>query len=433
MVIQLNKYISEVYKSKITNNKGYIHITTEYIYFPIYKVELEITKRKETRLNLVEEFILKLISNEVTNIEELSSILGIDKSMLNITIADLSLKNLLYHTSDKCIIMSKGIEALKEVKLSKKETDKIKNVYIDPISKNIIDIKGRVLTNQHGSKSKLITNFNGQDLEFYRSNVSRIKEIFEEEIVRPYADENLLPDELVSIDCINDVNIKYFRIPIQIYLSGGSLDFDIVSSDKKFSDILDNNKEYILEEIRSHRIFSDIIRVNKPELCKNKQTDLVIDHKLYDLMEAYFLDKDNKDMYYSEIRNLMNKDREFFENEFVPLFYYMLQGAKSINFYISNLDEWSKDTKFIEILTKVSSNYEYNVIFNNTWNETTSKKRISKSIKNIDYKNFKHKNHDHYLHIDIDNKYSIVVSGEIYNIMNEESWIIKRKYYLRKL
>lgn len=433
MVIQLNKYISEVYKSKIIENKGYIYITTEYIYFPIYKVELEITKRKETKLNLVEEFILKLISNEITNIDELSSILGIDKSMLNITIADLSLKNLVYHTSNKCIIMSKGMEALKEVKLAQKETDKIKNVYVDPISKNIIDIKGRLLTNQPGSKSKLISNFNGQDLEFYRRNVSKIKEIFEEEIVRTYSDENLLPDELVSIDYVNDVNIKYFRIPIQIYLSDGSLDFDIVSSDKKYSDILESNKEYILEEIRSHRIFSDIIRLKKPELCKYKYTNLVIDDKLYDLMDTYYLDKDNKDRYYSEIRDLINKDREFYENEFIPLFYYILQGAKNIDFYISNLDEWSKDSKFIEILTKASSSYEYNVVFNSTWNESTSKKRIRRSIKNIDYKNFKHKNHNHYLRIDIDNKYSIVVSGEMYNIMNKESWIIKRKYYLRKL
>ncbi|WP_176451181.1 hypothetical protein [Clostridioides difficile] len=433
MVIQLNKYISEVYKSKIIENKGYIYITTEYIYFPIYKVELEITKRKETKLNLVEEFILKLISNEITNIDELSSILGIDKSMLNITIADLSLKNLVYHTSNKCIIMSKGMEALKEVKLAQKETDKIKNVYVDPISKNIIDIKGRLLTNQPGSKSKLISNFNGQDLEFYRRNVSKIKKIFEEEIVRTYSDENLLPDELVSIDYVNDVNIKYFRIPIQIYISDGSLDFDIVSSDKKYSDILDSNKEYILEEIRSHRIFSDIIRLKKPELCKYKYSNLVIDDKLYDLMDTYYLDKDNKDRYYSEIRDSINKDREFYENEFIPLFYYILQGAKSIDFYISNLDEWSKDSKFIEILTKVSSSYEYNVVFNSTWNESISKKRISRSIKNIDYKNFKHKNHNHYLRIDIDNKYSIVVSGEIYNIMNTESWIIKRKYYLKKL
>ncbi|EQE83469.1 UNVERIFIED_CONTAM: hypothetical protein C3P01_01400 [Clostridioides difficile] len=429
----MNKYISEVYKSKIIENKGYIYITTEYIYFPIYKVELEITKRKETKLNLVEEFILKLISNEITNIDELSSILGIDKSMLNITIADLSLKNLVYHTSNKCIIMSKGMEALKEVKLAQKETDKIKNVYVDPISKNIIDIKGRLLTNQPGSKSKLISNFNGQDLEFYRRNVSKIKKIFEEEIVRTYSDENLLPDELVSIDYVNDVNIKYFRIPIQIYISDGSLDFDIVSSDKKYSDILDSNKEYILEEIRSHRIFSDIIRLKKPELCKYKYSNLVIDDKLYDLMDTYYLDKDNKDRYYSEIRDSINKDREFYENEFIPLFYYILQGAKSIDFYISNLDEWSKDSKFIEILTKVSSSYEYNVVFNSTWNESISKKRISRSIKNIDYKNFKHKNHNHYLRIDIDNKYSIVVSGEIYNIMNTESWIIKRKYYLKKL
>ncbi|MGX4591213.1 hypothetical protein ACWJU5_14000 [Clostridioides difficile] len=429
----MNKYISEVYKSKIIENKGYIYITTEYIYFPIYKVELEITKRKETKLNLVEEFILKLISNEIANIDELSSILGIDKSMLNITIADLSLKNLVYHTSNKCIIMSKGMEALKEVKLAQKETDKIKNVYVDPISKNIIDIKGRLLTNQPGSKSKLISNFNGQDLEFYRRNVSKIKKIFEEEIVRTYSDENLLPDELVSIDYVNDVNIKYFRIPIQIYISDGSLDFDIVSSDKKYSDILDSNKEYILEEIRSHRIFSDIIRLKKPELCKYKYSNLVIDDKLYDLMDTYYLDKDNKDRYYSEIRDSINKDREFYENEFIPLFYYILQGAKSIDFYISNLDEWSKDSKFIEILTKVSSSYEYNVVFNSTWNESISKKRISRSIKNIDYKNFKHKNHNHYLRIDIDNKYSIVVSGEIYNIMNTESWIIKRKYYLKKL
>lgn len=78
-----------------------------------------------------------------------------------------------------------------------------------------------------------------------------------------------------------------------------------------------------------------------------------------------------------------------------------------------------------------TTSYEYNVVFNSTWNESTSKKRISKSIKKIDYKNFKNKNHNHYLRIDIDNKYSIVVSGEIYNIMNRESWIIKRKYYLK--
>ncbi|MCI9897337.1 hypothetical protein JY719_18145 [Clostridioides difficile] len=428
----MDKYIQEVYNNRISENKGYTYISTEPIYLPIYNVELSITKRKETKLNLVEEMILKLISNGITNINDISGILGIDRSMLNITIADLYLKDLAYNTASKCIIMQKGIEALKEFKLSTKESDILKNVYVDPISREIIDLKNEILIKKVSDKNKIMTIFDGEDIEFYRKNIRKIKEVFEEEIVKKYFDKNTLCDELVSVDDINQINIVFLEIPIQIYLNNDDLDFDILTIKTRVKDILDSNKSYIINEIREHRLLIDTFRLRKPKEYKQHASELQKKDNIYRLMKNYFCEESSKDEYYLEIKEISSKDREFNEDEFLPLYSYLIKSAKNIDFYVSQLDEWSKDVNFLNLLSCINKNCSYKIIYNEVVNEDRSKKRIRKMVYKIDKKKFIQKKHEDYLFISIDNKYNIIVEADIFNIIDKDRWVVKKRYYLKR-
>lgn len=195
----MNKYIEKVFNDFIPDNKGYIYIGTENVFIPIYRVTLAITKRKQTRLNLVEEMVLRITNCGVTDLDEISGILGLNRDILDITIGDLHIKSLAYTSSNKCYLMAEGRIVLKNLKATKKETDIIRNVYVnalnqDVFKENIITMVDRCTDDDY----KVHHTFEGNNVEFYRNNVGKIKEIFNKENeIEIYTDSNQIPDELV--------------------------------------------------------------------------------------------------------------------------------------------------------------------------------------------------------------------------------------------
>lgn len=92
----MDKLIESLLNINIRKNEGYIFVKQEDIYVPIIKTVLSITKRSFYRLPLLEEIVLRLINENLQEIDELANVLGIDRKLLEVTLADLSVKDIIY-------------------------------------------------------------------------------------------------------------------------------------------------------------------------------------------------------------------------------------------------------------------------------------------------------------------------------------------------
>ena len=75
----MDKLIESLLNINIRKNEGYIFVKQEDIYVPIIKTVLSITKRSFYRLPLLEEIVLRLINENLQEIDELANVLGIDR------------------------------------------------------------------------------------------------------------------------------------------------------------------------------------------------------------------------------------------------------------------------------------------------------------------------------------------------------------------
>ena len=81
----MDKLIESLLNINIRKNEGYIFVKQEDIYVPIIKTVLSITKRSFYRLPLLEEIVLRLINENLQEIDELANVLGIDRKLLEVT------------------------------------------------------------------------------------------------------------------------------------------------------------------------------------------------------------------------------------------------------------------------------------------------------------------------------------------------------------
>ena len=236
----MDKLIESMSNINVRKNDGYLFIKRDEIYVPIMKTILLITKRSFYSLPLLDEIVLRLINEGIQEIDELVNILGIDRKLLEVTLADLSVKDVIYCTTNRCSLLAKGKQALRELRTVQRKKDTVKNVYLDPINRKIIlehenyQFVDRVNVND----KKLDADFEVNDIEIFKENIDSVNKVFLDEM-NIYNDKTKSePDELLSIDSIENVYVKFVRIPIYIYVSSEGIDIDIMAVNKRNDPLL---------------------------------------------------------------------------------------------------------------------------------------------------------------------------------------------------
>ena len=256
----MDKLIESMSNINVRKNDGYLFIKRDEIYVPIMKTILLITKRSFYSLPLLDEIVLRLINEGIQEIDELVNILGIDRKLLEVTLADLSVKDVIYCTTNRCSLLAKGKQALRELRTVQRKKDTVKNVYLDPINRKIIlehenyQFVDRVNVND----KKLDADFEVNDIEIFKENIDSVNKVFLDEM-NIYNDKTKSePDELLSIDSIENVYVKFVRIPIYIYVSSEGIDIDIMAVNKRNDPLLVLFKSEIIEQIRKKKVLKNI-------------------------------------------------------------------------------------------------------------------------------------------------------------------------------
>ena len=131
----IHKWVTNI----VRQNDGYEFLFDDEVYLPVYKYALKITKRKTVKLNLVEEKVLQIVSIGVHQVDEIAKILGITRPLLDVTLADLHVKDLISVSSDICSLLKKGEQALSNLERVEKQQDIMKDIYMDSFKGKILD------------------------------------------------------------------------------------------------------------------------------------------------------------------------------------------------------------------------------------------------------------------------------------------------------
>ena len=292
----MDKLIGAMSNINVRKNDGYFFIKRDEIYVPIIRTILSITKRSFYSLPLLDEIVLRLINEGVQEIDELVNILGIDRKLLEVTLADLSVKDVIYCTTNRCSLLAKGKQALRELRTVQRKKDTIKNVYLDPINRKIIleHEKYQFVDKVNVNDKKLDAEFEVNDIDIFKENIDSVNRVFLDEM-NIYNDKTKSePDELLSIDSIENVYVKFVRIPIYIYISSEGIDIDIMAVNKRNDSLLTLFKSEIIEQIRKKKVLKNTFV--KYGLRKNfSGVDLEENEKLKNDLQKFRKNKGDRD------------------------------------------------------------------------------------------------------------------------------------------
>ena len=352
----MDKLIESLADINVRKNDGYIFVKRDEIYVPIIKTVLSITKRSFYSLPLLDEIVLRLINEGVQEIDELVNILGIERKLLEVTLADLSVKDIIYCTTNRCSLLAKGKQALQELRTIQRKKDTIKNVYLDPIHRKVIFEYDnyQFLDKIYVNDKKLDVDFEVKDIEIFKENIDVVNKIFLDEMDFYNDKTKSQPDELLSIDNIENAYVKFVRIPIYIYVSSEGIDIDIMAVNKKNDSLLLLFKSGIIDQIRKKKVLKNTFikyRLRKPFIG----VDLEENPNLKRDLQKYKKNKSNRDELGIIIEKEIFSDRKLFDEEFEVLFKNLADECENIQIDVYHLDDWVKDDLSSRVLQILNS------------------------------------------------------------------------------
>lgn len=428
----MDKLIETMSNINVRKNDGYIFIKRDEIYVPIMKTILSITKRSFYMLPLLDEIVLRLINEGVHEIEELVNILGIDRKLLEVTLADLSVKDVIYCTTNRCALLAKGKQALQELRTVQRKKDSVKNVYLDPINRKIIleyesyQFVDKVNVND----KKLDTDFEVNDVEIFRENIDSVNKVFIDEM-NIYNDKTKSePDELLSIDSIENVYVKFVRIPIYIYVSSEGIDIDIMAVNKKNDSLLVLFKSEIIEQIRKKKVLKNTFV--KYGLRKSfSGTDLEENENLKKDLQKYRKNHGDRDELESIIEKEILSNRKLLDEEFEILLKYLADECENIQIDVYYLDDWAKSEWCSKVLSVLNSKKLIEIGYAECYDFRKALSIIQRSMPECSRDKVIQVKTDCYFSLAFDEKYKITGVPRDIVIMDSNTHIHKIEFYLQ--
>lgn len=126
-------------------------------------------------------------------------------------------------------------------------------------------------------------------------------------------------------------------------------------------------------------------------------------------------------------------DRKLFDEEFEPIFLYLLKEAISVEINISHLDDWSKNEWFLSLINNININQLKKINFGNSYDRKESIKRLKRNLIGITHNEIRAMQHNEYLSFLIDNRYKITGVPYEVKVLNDKTFIHKINFYMEVL
>ena len=417
----MDKLIGAMSNINVRKNDGYFFIKRDEIYVPIIRTILSITKRSFYSLPLLDEIVLRLINEGVQEIDELVNILGIDRKLLEVTLADLSVKDVIYCTTNRCSLLAKGKQALRELRTVQRKKDTIKNVYLDPINRKIIleHEKYQFVDKVNVNDKKLDAEFEVNDIDIFKENIDSVNRVFLDEM-NIYNDKTKSePDELLSIDSIENVYVKFVRIPIYI-----------MAVNKRNDSLLTLFKSEIIEQIRKKKVLKNTFV--KYGLRKNfSGVDLEENEKLKNDLQKFRKNKGDRGELGRIIETEIFSDRKLMDEEFEVLLKYFADKCEKYKIIVYHLDDWTKSEWCSKILSILNSKKLFEVGYAESYDFKKAHSIIQRTMPECSRDKLAQVKTDCYLSLVFDEKYIITGVPKDKVIIDSNTHIHQVEFYLQ--
>lgn len=426
----MEKLVEALSAINIRKNEGYTFVKKDEVFVPFVKTILSITKCTFYALPLLDEIVLRLISEGVQEIDELVCVLGINRKILEVTLADLSVKDVIYCTTNRCSLMAKGKEALRELKTIQRKKDIIKNVYFDPINKKVLveHENYQFLDKAQDYDKKLDADFEISDINVFKENIDSVNAVFLDEM-NIYNDKTKSePDELLSIDYIENVFPKFVRIPIYIYVSDNGYDIDILATNRKNEQLLLQYKDEIIDQIRKRKILKNTFvkygirgRFSAPSVDESME--------LHELLGKYKRCKEDREELTLMLEKLVFSNRKLFDEEFEYLLLFLVGDSSEIRVEVSHLDDWAKGNQSTKILSMVGKKIKQ-INYAECYDYRKALSLLQRTSMECKKDNVIQSDTENYFKISFDNKFCIIGFPQDVKAIDIKTHIHKIDYYL---
>lgn len=417
----------------VRQNDGYEFLFDDEVYLPIYKYALRITKRKIVKLNLVEEKVLQIISSGVYQVDEIAKILGINRRLLDVTLADLHIKDLISVSSDICLLLKKGEQALKNLERVEKSQDIMKDIYMDSFKGKIIDdiTRYQVVENKIANDNKLEAIVRAEDMKAVLSRFEDIQEIFENEYSEMQMADGIRTEsqELLTIDGIESVYVVFIKISVQVFVSNNGFDIDIMPTKKKYNELLLEYKDEIIKQINTKKVFRNHWQKKN---IQNSYNVKPIDEMegLVETVKAVDYNRKKGEKRIQEIKVKMLSSRKLLDGEMNVLQAYIVENTKQVELSVDNIDDWAYDKNFVAKLSRYVGKATLKIKYQRSSEPRKAIERIKRGHGVNEYENCQH---GHFLCWKYDDKYEIYGIPSMRNVINTNTTCVKMDYYLHNL
>ena len=339
----IHKWVTNI----VRQNDGYEFLLDDEVYLPVYKYALKITKRKTVKLNLVEEKVLQIVSIGVHQVDEIAKILGITRPLLDVTLADLHVKDL---SSDICSLLKKGEQALSNLERVEKQQDIMKDIYMDSFKGKILENITRYQVVEKGiiDDNKLEPLVQAEDMKVIVSRFEDIQEIFQDEYSATRIADGIRTEtqELLTIDGIESVYVVFIKIPLQVFVSTNGWDIDIVAAKKKYNELLLEYKDEIIRQINNKKVLRAHWKKKTIQESYNGECLKEVE-RLVETIKAADFKKKKKQKEIDELQMKILSSRRLLDGEVKVLLDYLAENAQQVEMSVDNIDDWAYDKNFV--------------------------------------------------------------------------------------
>lgn len=428
----MRKLVEELFQHIVPENEGYDYLFADEVFIPVYDTSLRVTKRTIMPISLVEEKILELIDVGICQIDELAQILGLRRRLLDVTLADLYSKDLVAVSSNSCRIMTAGREALYNLNRTEKKQDILKNVCIDGILGNVVDPSDyELLKVQRNDDNKLKPMIPIGDVRFYIERFKEISQIFDE-ANKLYFSEGVQPikEELLKIDKVESVFVKFIKIPIYVYVSTNGTDIDIVQAKYKQKDLFEFYKDYIVEQINNKKVLKSHFKFQKLSIEGYAGEKYEEKEGLLDELKRIRFSRNKKTLDFDVISKQVLCNRRLLDGEYKDILKYIIAQQKSAELYIENLDDWAFNPSFTNMLSENLGKVKLTIYYRNTNNIQKAKDQIERNFKGVDQ--YIQDRNNYYVCWKTE-KYLLYGIPMLRNVINESTSCLCITYYLQEM
>lgn len=224
----MKKLVSAVLKNLPRELKNFHLIKRQSIYIPYCEIGITCLTKEITEINLFFETILKLIDIEVTDVYDISAVMGVEFKLLKETIVDMIEQKYIITSQNKLLMTPKGRKALQDRKQVTIRRKNLNEISINMITGNIEESGENTFVKPSKrdlclGEEQIITK------DFLESNYARINEIYQKnQIEVNIFNTRALQRELYKILDISYEKLYYVQDELLIYKNNDSEDYEFI-------------------------------------------------------------------------------------------------------------------------------------------------------------------------------------------------------------